>query len=98
MKVLHVIDSMDPITGGVCQAVRTIISGLEEMKIENEVVSVDNPDALFLKKNKFFIHALGPRKGPWSYSSKIIPWLVGNVERFDIVILHGLWLYNGYAL
>ena len=27
-----------------------------------------------------------------------MPWLVENLERFDIIIVHALWVYHGYAL
>ncbi|WP_051359963.1 glycosyltransferase [Adhaeribacter aquaticus] len=98
LKILHVINDMNPKSGGVCQAVRTMISGLKDLKVENEVVSLDAPDVLYLKQDSFPVHAIGPGKGPWSYSSELIPWLEQNFSRFDVVILHGLWLYNGFAL
>lgn len=96
MKILHVIASMNPKTGGVCQAVRTMAKGLEEMDVRNEVVSLDDPEDAFLAIDTLIIHALGPAKGPWAYSDKLKPWLVKNIEDFDSIIVHGLWLYPSY--
>ena len=99
MKILHVIDSMNPERGGVCQAVRTIINSISSnYQIINEVVSLDSPESLYLKKDNFFIHALGPSSGPWAYSPKLLPWLTNNSVDFDFVIVHGLWLYPGFAI
>lgn len=98
MNILHVSPTMDPKTGGVCQAVRTMINGLSELEVHNEVVSLDAPDASFMYNDSFPVHALGPGKGPWVYTPKLIPWLVQNFSRFDVLILHGLWLYYGYAV
>ena len=99
MKILHVIDSMNPEMGGVCQAVRTIISSMNsEIQVINEIVSLDNPNAAYLKDNSFIIHALGPSVGPWAYSSKILPWLLENSINFNFIIVHGLWLYPGFAI
>jgi glycosyltransferase involved in cell wall biosynthesis len=98
IKVLHVIDSMDPKFGGVCQAVRTMVAGLDRDGVVSEIISLDAADAPFLKADPFLVHAIGPSKGPWSYSSELIPWLTENISRFDTIILHGMWLYNGYAL
>lgn len=98
MNVLHVIASMDPKQGGVSQAVSTMIAGSAEQGITNEVTNLDAPDAPWNKAAPFITHALGPGRGPWQYSTKLIPWLVANLARFDAVILHGLWLYHGYAL
>ncbi|WP_229755320.1 glycosyltransferase [Hymenobacter cavernae] len=89
---------MDPKMGGVCQAVRTIVAGLADLGVDNEVVSLDAPDASFLADDSFRTHALGPAKGPWGYSAKLIPWLLDNFAHFDCVIAHGLWLYPTYAV
>ncbi|OUJ73883.1 glycosyltransferase [Hymenobacter crusticola] len=98
MNVLHVIAGMDPKMGGVCQAVRTIVAGLAELGVHSEVVSLDAPDASFIAHDSFPIHALGPAKGPWGYSEKLMPWLLDNFRRFDCIIAHGLWLYPTYAV
>ncbi|WP_184550113.1 glycosyltransferase [Mucilaginibacter sp. FT3.2] len=96
MRVLHVISSMNPETGGVCEAIRICANGLEELGVHNEVVSVD--DEIFNKADKFVQHALGPAKNAWYYSKTLLPWLADNITRFDAVIVHGLWLYHGYAV
>ena len=97
MKILRVIASMNPASGGPCQGIRNSIPELEKIGAYNEVVCLDNPGEDFLKKDSFKIYALGPTITPWSYSSKLVPWLKNNLVRFDVVIVHGLWLYNGYA-
>jgi glycosyltransferase involved in cell wall biosynthesis len=98
MNILHVLAGMDPKLGGVCQAVRTMANGLIDLGVTNEVVSLDAADSSFLKDDSFRVHALGPASGPWSYSPLLLPWLVENLCRFDIVIVHGLWLYYGHAV
>jgi glycosyltransferase involved in cell wall biosynthesis len=40
---------------------------------------------------------LGPSKRPWSYSRKLAPWLSENLARFDVIIIHGLWLYQSFG-
>jgi len=98
MNILHVIADMDPVKGGVCQAVRTMIVGLAEQGVHSEVVSLDLPTASFLTQDTAKIHALGPGKGPWQYSSELLPWLLNNLSRFDTILVHGLWLYPGFAV
>jgi glycosyltransferase involved in cell wall biosynthesis len=98
MKVLHVVPEMDPRMGGVCQAVRTIIAGLAELAVHNEVVSLDPTDASFLQNDQFPVHALGLGKGPWGYNPHLVPWLVEHLPRFDAVVVHGLWLFYGHAV
>jgi glycosyltransferase involved in cell wall biosynthesis len=96
-RVLHVLQSMDPKMGGVCQAVRTIIRGLSDHDVNNEVASLDwwGSD---LPDDPFPTHMLGPGIGPWKYSSRLYRWLVKNLSRFDTVIVHGMWLYYAHAV
>jgi len=98
MRLLHAIDKMNPERGGVCQALKTIISGLSEYGVTNEVVCLDSPMEKFITNSKLKIHALGPSDKYWSYSSKLMPWLRNNFDKYDMVIVHGLWQYPTYAL
>jgi len=97
MKVLHVISGMNPEAGGVCQAVRGIIAGLDSLGFSNEVVSLDDPESNFLGTDGFRIHACGPGQGAWCWNPALTSWLKNNISRFDAVIIHGLWQYHSYA-
>ena len=66
---------------------------------EGEVLTLDAPDAPFLDDNiGFTIHTLGPVSTNFGYNSRLIPWLKANRERFDGVVVHGLWQYIGWAV
>lgn len=97
MNILHVITTMNPKAGGVCQAVRTMIVGLNDLGVKNEVVSLDITTDVFFNEKSFIIYAIGPAKGPWAYSKLLYPWLIKNLANYDSVIVHGLWLYPSYA-
>lgn len=98
MRILHVIASMDPENGGPCQGIRDSNNELMKLGIEREVVCLDGPEASFLGKDLFPIYALGPSKSKWQYSPKLLNWLLINITRYDVVIVNGLWLYQGYAV
>lgn len=97
MNVLHIISSMDPRLGGVCQALKTLAGRLVEKGVYCEIASLDDPYQPFLSETGVRINALGPAKSPWQYSSRFVPWLNKNLGRFNVVVLHGLWLYSSYA-
>lgn len=98
-KILHITASMDPKLGGVCQALKTIVSGLNtHQDSQNEIVSFDDPDASFINIKSYKIHALGAGKGPWFQNAAYISWLIQNLSNYDVVVLHGLWNYQGYGL
>ena len=95
---MHVIAGMNPEMGGVCAAVRTIIAGLSTFKISSEVASLDAVGAEYIIGDEFKIHAAGEGKGAWKYNNNLSIWLKKNLTDFDVVIIHGLWLYPGYAV
>lgn len=95
--MLRVIASMNPKSGGPCQGIRNSIPSLKKYDIETEVVSFDMPQAEFIKTDDFVIHALGPARSPYSYASKLVPWLKKHLGNYDAVMIHGMWLYNSYG-
>jgi glycosyltransferase involved in cell wall biosynthesis len=97
MRILRLIGSMDPLTGGPCQGIRNSIAALTKLNVYNEVVCLDAPNAAYLGTDPFPIHTLGPGKSPWRYSPKLLPWLLEQLPKFDVLIVHGLWLYPSYA-
>jgi len=97
MKILHIIGSMHPASGGPCQGIRNSNPEMVRLGSYREVVTLDDPGASFLGSDDFPVHAVGPGKGPWQYSAKLIPWLTANVARFDVVVINGLWIYSSYA-
>lgn len=97
-KILHVVSSMDPVLGGVCKAVRTITTSLIANGIDNEVVSLDDPNASFISNDSFTLYALGKADNAWAYNPNLLPWLKNNLHKYDYVVIHGLWLYSSYAV
>jgi len=97
MRLLHIIASMDPVSGGPSQGIRTLNKAMENMGVTREVVCLDPPDSTYLGIDEFKIHAIGPAKGVWNYSSNLTKWLTINALKFDVLIINGLWLYPSYA-
>ena len=95
MRILHIVGSINPAAGGPTEAIRMIIR-YRPPGYEAEVTTLDSPDAPFLGDFPFEVHALGNRRKSW-YSPKLIPWLIKNRDRFDGIIVHGLWEFTGLA-
>ena len=97
MRLLHIIASMDPASGGPCQGIRNSNPEMIRLGVYREVVCLDDPSAPFIGMDSFPVHALGPGIGPWQYSSKLKPWLIDNLHRFEAIVINGLWLYSSFA-
>jgi glycosyltransferase involved in cell wall biosynthesis len=95
MRILHIVGSINPAAGGPTEAIRMIVR-YRPPGYQAEVVTLDSPDAPFLKDFPFEVHALGAKRKSW-YAPKLIPWLKANRDRFDGVLVHGLWEFTGPA-
>ena len=97
MKLLHIIHSTDPAGGGPIEGLKQVSRVMDQMGHSTVVATLDSPDAPWLNKLPFDVYALGPGKGRYGYSRHLAPWLKQNAQRFDAVIVRGLWQYHGYA-
>lgn len=98
MKILHIIGSMDPVSGGPCQGIRNLDSEMKKSNVERAVVCLDDPKNSFIGNDSFPVYALGTGITSWHYSKKLKPWLHKHLQDFDIIIVNGLWLYPGFAV
>ncbi len=96
MRILHIIGTLNPEAGGPTESVRVLLS-YGPIGYTGEVVTLDDPSANYLADVGFPVHALGPTNTKYGFNSKLLPWLRANRNRFDGVVVNGLWQYCGYA-
>ncbi len=96
MRILHIIGTLNPEAGGPTESVRVLLS-YGPIGYTGEVVTLDPPDAPYLSEIGFPVHALGPTSTTYGFNAKLLPWLLANRDRFDGVVVNGLWQYCGYA-
>jgi glycosyltransferase involved in cell wall biosynthesis len=91
MKLLRVIASVDPATGGPVSGLRAVTPELTHLGHETEFLTVDAPTDGFLQSWVGRVHAMGPVHNRYAYSPRVRPWLEKNLGRYDAVVVHGLW-------
>jgi len=97
MKLLQVIRSVDPAGGGPIEAALQIESVLSETGHQSAIASLDVPNAPWVAKAKGKRFALGPALFNYGYVSRFIPWLRIHAEKYDAVIIHGIWQYSSFG-
>jgi glycosyltransferase involved in cell wall biosynthesis len=97
MRILHIIQSIDPDTGGPAEGIRQRCNIYRISGHEVEVASLDSPE--FVQRCDFpaKLIGLGPSWGAYGYSRHAAPWLKANLSRFDVVFINGIWSYNAVA-
>ena len=96
--MLHVVQTLDPTAGGPSGAIRQIVAQYPSLGGQGEVLSLDAPEAPFLKDIGFPVHAIGPVATTYGFSPRLLPWLRANYHRYDGVVVHGLWQSHGNAV
>jgi glycosyltransferase involved in cell wall biosynthesis len=97
MRLLHILPSVNPKGGGPMEGVRQRGIRLLQLGHEVEVVTLDRPDADFVREFPLTVHGLGPSRGGYGYNPKLVPWLLGHAKDYDAVIVNGLWQYHSFA-
>ena len=97
MKLLHVISSTDPESGGPIEALLRISEVLIRDGHQIATVSLENPDEVVRRNFPFSITAVGRGTKPYGYNPRLTSWLQQNASGFDTVVLHGLWNYSSFG-
>jgi len=101
MRILHVIDTLSPASGGPPEAVRQLVLAYEQElpAARIEVVCLDRPGDSFLAGIPCPVHALGQRSlGRFAFSPRLWRWLHTHAARFDVIIMNGIWNFPGVAV
>jgi glycosyltransferase involved in cell wall biosynthesis len=97
VKILHIISSVNPVGGGPIEGVQQLGRMLISKGHTVEIASLDSRDAPFLDHSSLAVYPLGPGISKYRFSTKLIPWLRANRNRYDAVIVNGLWQYHSFA-
>jgi glycosyltransferase involved in cell wall biosynthesis len=100
MKLLRVIATIDPKTGGPIEGLKRASLIMSEMEVQVEIACLDAPGDLAdeVAALPWKVHSLGPHKlGHYAYAPRFKEWLAAHVGNYDAVIIHGMWQYHGFA-
>ena len=98
IRILHCISSVNPQAGGPIEGLKQLGTINQRRGETVEVVTLDAPDAEWVKNFPFKCYALGPSSiWNWRYTPRLTPWLKENAHRYDIVVINGIWQYNAFG-
>jgi len=97
LKILQMVQTLDPSGGGVAAAVFGLNRGLARRGHKIEVVALDDPEAPWLLDVGLPVHALGAGLTSYRYSARLLPWLKKHGGDYDRVMVNGIWQYLSFA-
>jgi glycosyltransferase involved in cell wall biosynthesis len=112
VKILQIVQTLDPAVGGVAPAVMALSQGLAHKGHRIDIVTLDEPCADIAevadrgpaspspatRATDLTIHALGSGLTSYRYSKPLTNWLRQYGGAYDRVIVNGLWQYLGFAV
>jgi len=98
VRILHCIGTVDPASGGPIEGVRQISRINAGYGHAIELLTLDPPDSAEAAAFPFKVHALGPGRTHYGYSRQLAPWLRAHAQRFDAVIVNGIWGHNLHSV
>jgi glycosyltransferase involved in cell wall biosynthesis len=63
-----------------------------------EIVSLDPPNAPWLRDSPVTTHALGPGRGSYGYAPHFASWIRDRRQEFNVVLVHGIWQYSSFGV
>lgn len=110
LKVVHVIASVDPASGGPIEGILRSAEVWQERYLgERHIACLDRPDDPWVAQCPLKVFPLGagfPAAGsrgrlvPWrryGYAPRLARWIRDNARNYDAVIVNGLWNYAAFA-
>jgi len=103
MRLLHVVHTLNPDRGGPSESVRMFVRAHQQAGNEVEVTTLDGPadgpaaDG-YQAQLPCQVNPCGPGKSNYGFSPRLVEWLIANRQRFDGVIVNGVWQYHGVAV
>jgi len=97
-RILRIITSADPRTGGPIEGARRIGEIWASQGHRQDMLTLDPPQERHLPDYPGSIVGLGPPRGRgplnrYRYTPGMVPWLRDHAPRYDAVIVSGLWRY-----
>ena len=96
LRVLRVVHSLRKESGGPSESVRRSSLALAAMGHAVEIASLDTPVDVEGER-ELIVHGLGQKTSSYGQTPELGPWLRQHHARFDAVLIHGLWQYQGWG-
>ena len=91
MRILHLIASIDPKSGGPIEYAQVMAAEHAKANHTSIFVTLDPPDASFLADFSFEVHGSAPAQGFFSKARKFGAKVAEQCVHCDVAVIHGLW-------
>ncbi len=99
MKILGVINTLAAAAGGTVEAMVQQAVGMAAAGHTVHTLTLDAPGiAIDARLRADEVFPVGPPRLNYGYTPKLVPWLQQHGGEYDVIVVHGMWQYHGYAV
>jgi glycosyltransferase involved in cell wall biosynthesis len=98
MKILHVIPSINPASGGPAEGLRQLCHVYHMGGHSVSVATLDSPELAAKYNFPAEVVPLGPGWGVYGFAWGAVSWFKANLSKFDVVFINCIWQYNTLAV
>jgi glycosyltransferase involved in cell wall biosynthesis len=97
LRILHALRTVDPRAGKQIGSVCELLAAQRQFGHTVEVVALDQAESQDLFRLGVPVHRVGRSWGAYGFNPGLVRWLKANVDRYDCVIVHGVWSFNAFG-
>jgi glycosyltransferase involved in cell wall biosynthesis len=97
-RILHVIRSVDRVSGGTAEGLRQLIAATLSLGQFVEVLTLDDERDPWVRDFPGSVHAIGPVALGFGLTGRLGHWLRLHGPEYDAVVVHGLWQFHGISV
>jgi glycosyltransferase involved in cell wall biosynthesis len=99
LKTLHIIPTIEARSGGPAEAIKRIATEVRRFGHTVDVVCLDSPSQANTADDASFDHVirLGHHAGKYSFSFRLVRWLMRHGRQYDAVVVDGIWQFHSAA-
>jgi len=97
MRLLHVINSINPVGGGPIEGLRQLDVYLAQRGVDVQICCNDAPDAPYVVNSGLDVIATGPARLRYGFNMRLLRWLREHGHEYEVIIVHGIWQFHSLA-
>ena len=97
MRLLRIVSSMNPSSGGISAGIRGMHQNLKDLNISIKIICFDDPHSPWANDCDGDIICLGPVNNKYGYKINLESQIRSIACNFDVAIIEGIWSYHSFV-
>ncbi len=97
MRLLRIVSSMNPSSGGISAGIRGMHQNLKDLNVSIKIICFDDPQSPWATDCDGDIICLGPVNNKYGFKFNLESQIRSIACNFDVAIIEGIWSYHSFV-